>query len=317
MSTKASAASPTLDSIAEFVPSPVPCVAIAAPHSEDTVLCMARAVRDGIATFLCFGDPTVVRRLAEQCEVDGNGFDVVSVPDDDTACIAAADAVSLGRASVLMKGLVTTASFMHAILRKDARLVPTGSLLSHVAAFEIQGIPRIVFLTDAAINIVPSVDDKERILENAVRVARSIGIDRPYVACIAPVEAVNPRIGSTVDAAELTQRGRGGEFAGAVVGGPFGLDVAISREAAAAKKIDDPVAGRADIIVVPSLDVGNAVYKSLVYCANARVAAVVAGARVPIVLTSRADSDETKYLSLVFAIAQRPNNKLDSGFRNN
>jgi phosphate butyryltransferase len=177
-----------------------------------------------------------------------------------------------------------------------------GNILSHVAVFEIPNHDRLIIVTDSAMNISPDLTQKAQIIKNAVAIAKEIGIETPKVAPIAAVEVVNPAMQATIDAAALTMMNKRGQITGCIVDGPLALDNAVSVLAAEHKGINSEVAGKVDILVVPSIEVGNALYKSLVYFANAKVGAVIAGAKAPIVLTSRADSAESKLYSLALAI---------------
>ncbi len=213
-----------------------------------------------------------------------------------------------GEAQLLMKGQVQTSTFIKAVLDKASGLVEPGRLVTHVTVCGIPSYPRPLLLTDAAITVEPGLEQKVEILRNALAVARALGIARPRVACVAAVEKVSPRVRSTVDAADLVRMAGDPALAarcgieGIEIQGPLGLDIAISPEAARVKGVAGPVAGRADILLMPGLDAANALYKSLTCFAGAVMASVVAGAKVPVVLTSRADSEETKYLSLGLAL---------------
>ena len=178
----------------------------------------------------------------------------------------------------------------------------TGSLVSHIAVFEVPTYHKPLFITDAALNITPSVAAKKCILKNAVNYAVSLGIEHPKVACVAAVEKVNPMMISTTDADALKQAAIAGEFGSAIVDGPYGLDVAISKEAAETKGVKGPVAGDADILLMPDLDAANVLYKSLSNFTDCLIGCSIAGAKVPIVLTSRADTEETRLLSLALAV---------------
>jgi phosphate butyryltransferase len=213
----------------------------------------------------------------------------------------AVKAVSSGRADVLMKGMVSTSVLLKAVLNKEYGL-RTGNVLSHVAVFEVPGFDRFTIVTDAAMNIAPDLKQKVQIVKNSVAVAQSIGIKIPKVAPIAAVEVVNPDMQATIDAASLSQMCARGQISGCVIDGPLALDNAVSLDAAEHKGIKSEVAGRADILMVPTIEVGNALYKSLIYFAKAKVGAVIAGAKAPIVLTSRADSSESKLYSLALAV---------------
>jgi phosphate butyryltransferase len=203
----------------------------------------------------------------------------------------AVELVRNGKAGLLMKGALTTAQFMHPILDKEKGLT-TGRLLSHVAVFEFKN--RLILASDAAINIFPKLKEKKGIIKNAIELAHLLGIQKPKVALLAPIEKVTPKIPITQEAIALKKM----EWKGAIIDGPLALDNTISIEAAKKKGIKSPVAGRADILILPNITSGNIFYKSLIYFAKVKMAGVVMGAKVPIVLTSRADSKETKFLSI-------------------
>ena len=228
------------------------------------------------------------------------------VKDDQQAAIAAVKSVHLNEANVLMKGHIPTALILKAVLNPDFGL-RTGSVLSHVAAFEINGFERLIFVTDAAMNIAPDLAQKAQIIQNAVMVAHSVGVENPIVAPLAAVETVNPAMQPTLDAAALVAMNIRGQIKGCVVDGPVALDNAISVEAAHHKGLTGQHAGQADILLVPNIEAGNILYKSLVYFARAKVGAVIVGAKAPIVLTSRADSAESKLNSLALAICSSSN----------
>lgn len=275
-------------------------VAIPMPNSREVMECIRRA--SGTASFILFGDPDAIGRAADEAGTDLSGAEVIEADGDEAACEAAAALAGEGGADLLMKGLTQTSTFTRAILNKAYRLVDPERLLSHVAVFDLPAYHKPLVITDAGINIAPGVEEKREILVNAIEVCRSLGIPKPKAACVAPVERVNPKIRSTVDAAELARLAASGVFGEALVEGPLGFDMAVSGNAAGIKGGGGPVAGDPDILLLPSLDSANAVYKSLTCFASARVGAILAGARVPVVLTSRADSEETKILSLALAL---------------
>lgn len=221
--------------------------------------------------------------------------------DAAQAASSAVQAVRNTEATVLMKGRIPTAILMKAVLNPEYGL-RTGRVLSHVAAFEVKGFDRLIFVTDAGMNIEPDLNDKADIIRNAVGVAQRIGIEQPIVAPLAAVEVINPKMQPTLDAAALVAMNNRGQITGCVVDGPLALDNAISEQAAQHKGLIGTTAGRADILLVPNIEAGNILYKSLVYFARAKVGAVIAGAKAPIVLTSRSDSAQTKLYSLGLAL---------------
>jgi len=228
------------------------------------------------------------------------------VKDGQQAAIAAVKSVHLNEANVLMKGHIPTAMILKAVLNPDFGL-RTGSVLSHVAAFEIAGFNRLIFVTDAAMNIAPDLAQKAQIVQNAVKVAQAVGVETPVVAPLAAVETVNPTMQPTLDAAALVAMNVRGQIKGCIIDGPLALDNAISVDAAHHKGITGEHAGQANILLVPNIESGNILYKSLVYFARAKVGAVIVGAKAPIVLTSRSDSAESKLNSLALAICSSRN----------
>ncbi|MCD2136921.1 phosphate acyltransferase [Salinicoccus halitifaciens] len=220
---------------------------------------------------------------------------------DVEAADKAAALVADGTCDILMKGAVSTSVILKAVLNKAHGLVYNG-FLSHVALFDLPNYHKGIILTDAAMNIAPGIKEKISIIDNAVDFAHSLDIQRPKVALLSAVEKINPKIVSTVESIDVIQSIYNGNMREFIVDGPLQYDLAISKEAAAAKNIDSEVAGDADILVAPQIEAGNILYKSLVYSAGARVAAMVVGAKVPIVLTSRADSAEDKYNSICLAM---------------
>lgn len=277
-------------------------VAVPLANDPDVIGCIAEAMARGMARFILIGDRGHIETVAARCGVDVSSAEFIQETDEIAACNLAAQLVYEKRARILMKGLVQTSNFSRAFLKKEFALVPEGRLVSHVGLFELPGYHKPLIVTDAALNIAPGMEAKKRIIRNAVEFAVKIGIPAPKVACVAPNEKVNPAIPSTGDAAELTLMSARGEFAPAVVDGPYGLDVAVSKRSAEIKGINTPVAGDADILFMPELNSGNAVYKCFSVFGGGRVAGLIIGAQCPIVLTSRADDEETKLFSLAMAV---------------
>jgi phosphate butyryltransferase len=228
-------------------------------------------------------------------------FEIEHVPDVRLAARRAASLVQQGKAQVLMKGLVGTADFMRAVLDKSEGL-GTGRLISHAVVFEASGYDRLMTLTDAAINIAPDLAQKVQIITNALQVTAVLGPKEPRVAMLAAVETVSLSMKATEDAALIAKMAERGQIGGCRIDGPLALDNAISVAAARHKGIGGDVAGRADILVVPNIEAGNVLYKSLVYFAHAPLAGIVIGAAAPVVLTSRADSPQTKLNSIALAV---------------
>lgn len=281
---------------------PKKTVAVAVAEDHEVIEAVAKAIKLQLAQFRLYGNQEkIMGMLQEHGLQTSEHIEVIAAASSAEAAELSVKSVSNGEADVLMKGNIPTANILKAVLNKEWGL-RKGSVLSHVAAFEVPNYDRLIFVTDAAMNIAPDVTQKAAIIQNTVEVAQAIGIDLPKVAPIAAVEVVNPAMQATIDAAMLTQMNRRGQIKNCVVDGPLALDNAVSQIAAEHKGIVSDVAGKADILLVPTIEAGNVLYKSLVYFANAKVGAMIAGAKAPIVLTSRADSAETKVYSLALAV---------------
>ncbi|EEK87613.1 phosphate butyryltransferase [Bacillus cereus] len=282
---------------------PKKTVAVAVAEDHEVIEAVAKAIKLQLAQFRLYGNQEKIMGMLEEHGLQtSEHVEVIAVMSSAEAAELSVKAVRNGEADVLMKGNIPTANILKAVLNKEWGL-RKGSVLSHVAAFEVPNYDRLIFVTDAAMNIAPDVTQKAAIIQNTVEVARAIGIDLPKVAPIAAVEVVNPAMQATIDAAMLTQMNRRGQIKDCIVDGPLALDNAVSQIAAEHKGIVSDVAGKADILLVPTIEAGNVLYKSLVYFADAKVGAMIAGAKAPIVLTSRADSAETKVYSLALAVA--------------
>ncbi|MCU5328117.1 MULTISPECIES: phosphate butyryltransferase [Bacillus] len=281
---------------------PKKTVAVAVAEDHEVIEAVAKAIKLQLAQFRLYGNQEKIMGMLQEHGLQTSEYiEVIAAASSAEAAELSVKAVRNGEADVLMKGNIPTANILKAVLNKEWGL-RKGSALSHVAAFEVPNYDRLIFVTDAAMNIAPDVTQKAAIIQNTVEVAQAIGIDLPKVAPIAAVEVVNPAMQATIDAAMLTQMNRRGQIKNCVVDGPLALDNAVSQIAAEHKGIVSDVAGKADILLVPTIEAGNVLYKSLVYFADAKVGAMIAGAKAPIVLTSRADSAETKVYSLALAV---------------
>lgn len=279
-------------------------VAVAAAADMEVLEAVSMAISRNIASFSLFDEEAKLKGMINDHYphlLNHPKVRLVNVKGAVQAANAAVKSVFVKDSNVLMKGHIPTAILLKAVLNEDYGL-RTGNILSHVAAFEITGFDRLIFVTDAGMNITPDLMQKAQIIRNAVQIARSTGIDNPVVASLAAVEIVNPAMQATLDSAALTAMNRRGQITDCTVDGPLALDNAISAIAAEHKGITGATAGKADILVVPNIEAGNILYKSLVYFANAKVGGLIAGAKAPIVLTSRADSAESKLFSLALAI---------------
>lgn len=277
-------------------------VAIAAAQDREVLEAVQMAQEIGMGEFVLVGDEEVINPMASQTGLRLSDVEVLHEPDPRIAALRAVELVSSGQAGILMKGLIPTADFLRAVLNKEVGL-RTGRLLSHVAVFKSPRYDRLIYLTDGAMVVAPTLQDKVQIIKNVVEVAHKLGNEMPKIACVAAVEVVNPDMPETVEAAALAKMSDRRQIRGCIVDGPLGLDNAVSRESAKHKGVGGPVAGRADILLAPNIVAGNVIYKTLVYFGQVETAAVVTGARAPIVLTSRSDSPEARLNSLALAIA--------------
>ncbi len=276
-------------------------IAIACAQEPQVLMAIDDANKMGIADAILVGDKEKIQELAKEISMDLGKYEIIDIKDLNEASLKAVELVSSGRAHIVMKGLVDTSIILKAVLNAEVGL-RTGNILSHVSVFDVSGHDKLCLITDAAMNIAPDLNEKKQIIENAAKVAYSLDIDEPKVAVICAKEKVSPKMPATVDAAELEKMNKSGEIKGCLVGGPFALDNAVSLEAAKLKGITHPVAGHADILMMPTIEAGNILYKSLVFLADTKNAGIIVGAKAPIVLTSRADSQETKLNSIALAV---------------
>ena len=286
-----------LEEAEQFGPLPM---AVAHPCSQESLMGAVEAAQHGIITPILVGPQAKIAKVAAEFDVDLSRFRVIDVPHSHAAAETAVALVKNGEAHALMKGSLHTDEFMTEVLKKDGGL-RTGRRLSHVFIMRVDSYPRYLFITDAAINIQPDLMAKVDITQNAIDLTHALGIARPKVALLSAVETVTPTIQSTLDAAALCKMADRGQITGGLLDGPLAFDNAVSLVAAKTKGITSNVAGRADILVTPDLVSGNMLAKQLEYMANALAAAIVIGAKVPIVLTSRADTAETRMASCVIA----------------
>jgi len=273
---------------------------VAVAQDVDVLRAIKSALQSGFVIPVLIGDKTEISISAEHAEFDLSGIEIFHEPDKQQACVNAVKMVRNGQADILMKGLVSTGVLVKAILDKDFGLLKE-NLLSHLAFFETPYYHKILCITDAALNISPDFNEKIAIVKNAVSTYHKLGISTPRVAILAPVETVNPKMEATLHGAMLTQMQKRNQIEGCIIDGPLALDNAVSADAARHKGLISEVAGDTDILVAPDLNSGNMLYKSLNFLGGAVAAAIVAGASVPVVLTSRADQDKSKFLSIALA----------------
>ncbi len=291
-----------LDGLLEAVKSSqVKTIAVAAAEDIDVIKVVKEVTREEMAKFILVGQKEEIEKLLKENDVDKKDVEVLHANNDREAARATVGLAMEGKCDVVMKGNLQTATFLRAVLDKEVGF-RTGSLISQVSVYDKFYGQGLQLLTDCAMAIEPSLEDKKSIIENSVELARKLGVEKPKVALLSALELVNPRIQDTVDAATLSKMADRGQIKNAVVDGPFALDNAVSLEAAKQKNIKGEVAGQADILVAPNLQVGNALTKALVYFANRNVAAAIMGTAKPIVMTSRTDTVENKILSIAMAL---------------
>ncbi|MFZ2256551.1 MAG: phosphate butyryltransferase [Clostridiaceae bacterium] len=276
-------------------------VAVAAAEDEPVLEAINYCRIHDLADAILVGKEAEIRRIAQTLAIDLTGVIIIDEPDTAKAALRAVELVSTGRADMLMKGLIDTKTFLKAVLNKEVGL-RTGSLITHVGVFDVPAYDRLLYITDAAFTMYPTLEQKVAIINNAVKLAHSLGNEDPKVAPICAVEVVNPDMPATLDAQKLTQMNEAGEITGCTVYGPLAFDNAIDPEAAIHKKINHPVAGHADIFVMANIEAGNGVFKAITYtCAGERHGGILMGASAPVIVTSRADSFEAKVNSIALA----------------
>lgn len=274
-------------------------ISVAVAQDRDVLQALKLAHDAGLVEPLLVGDAAVIRPLLTEVGLPPETT-VVDEPDINKAALAAVELVHNGKAQVVMKGLVNTSDFLKAVLNAEVGL-RTGRLLSHLAAFEVPGESRLIFHSDGGMNIAPTLAEKKDILVNALLMLQSLGIDEPNVAVLTANEQINPKMPATTDAKALTDMSLAGELPAGIVEGPIALDVAISPEAARHKGISSRISGQVDLFLMPNIETGNSMGKSLLYYAKAKMAGVVLGATNPIVLTSRSETPEGKLYSIALA----------------
>jgi phosphotransacetylase len=286
--------------LAVTAPLPPPRMAVAHPLSAEALGAAREAHDAGLIQAILVGPPARMDRLATECAIRIDDLERVPTEHSVASAAAAVALVRAGKADAVMKGSLHTDEFLHAVL-DGATGLRTGRRASHVFVVDVPGFPRPLLVTDAVINIAPGLAEKADIAQNAIELAQRLGIAGPRVALLAPVETVNPKIPSTLDAAALCKMADRGQIVGGVLEGPLAFDSAIDAESARIKGIRSPVGGAADILLAPDLDSGNILVKQLTFMMKADAAGIVLGTRVPVVLTSRADSRYTRLASCALA----------------
>jgi phosphate butyryltransferase len=276
-------------------------VAVAMAEDAGLISALEEARRDGLIEATLVGNVSVMKSVIAEAGANENDYILIDEKNEVRCGLVAVEEVSSGHAHIYMKGQLHTDHFLRGMLDKKVGL-RSGRVISHCYFHEIEGYDRIIFIADAAFNTYPNLKQKADILQNTVDFARALGVECPKVACLAAVEVVNPDMPCTLDAAALTLMGQRGQLKNCIVDGPLALDNAINGEAARIKKITSAVAGQADIFLVPTIDDGNMLAKSVVYFSKNETAGIIVGASAPVILTSRSDSPRAKMLSIAAAI---------------
>jgi phosphate butyryltransferase len=277
-------------------------IAVAMAGDADVLKALEKARMMGLTKAVLTGNAENIFSIMSDLGIDKNEYETIDTANELESVQAAVTQVKEGRANVLMKGLCSTSTFLKEILDKHNGL-RSGKVLSHLAVFESPRYHKLFMMSDAAMNIAPDLSTKIVITENAISAALKLGYEKPKIAMISAVEKVNPDgIPSTVDAAIISKMNDRNQIKNAIIDGPLAFDNALSEQSCKVKGLQSPVGGDADILIVPNIETGNACYKLLTILGNAKVAGIIVGAAAPIVLTSRADSDESKFLSFVTAL---------------
>ena len=280
---------------------PALVTAVAHPCDETSLRGACDAASAGMIVPILVGPTAKIRSLAEQLSIDLRGMELVDVPHSEAAAEKAVELVRTGRAELLMKGSLHSDELLAAVAKRETGL-RTGRRISHVFVIDAPTHAHTLFITDAAVNIAPDLPAKRDIVQNAIDLYAGLGLGTPKVAILSAVETVTPSIPSTIDAAALCKMADRGQITGGELDGPLAFDNAISPDAARVKGIRSPVAGQAQILVVPDLEAGNMLAKNLIFLSNADAAGIVLGARVPVILTSRADNVRTRMASCAVAM---------------
>ena len=277
-------------------------VAVAAAQDEAVLEAVKEAKKQGIADAVLVGDESKIREIAASIDMDLSDFEIIDESDMVQASLKAVKLAHDGKVDMYMKGIIDTKNFLKSVLDKEVGL-RTGGPLSHVCVFDIPGIDRLMFLTDVAFMTYPTLEDKANIIKNTVPVCKACGIDVPKVAPLAAVEVVNPKMPATVEAAELAKMCEEGQITDCIVDGPLSLDLAIDPEAAKHKGATDrKIQGDADVLLFPDIHAGNMVYKAIVHMVpGVKNGCILTGTKVPVILTSRSDTFETKVNSIALA----------------
>lgn len=295
----------SLETVLEIAKSkPAAKMAVAAAADEHALDAVKEALKAGIITPILTGDQKAIEKIAADIGFDINGIEIIDEKDPVKSCATAVSLIKTGRAQILMKGLVGTADLLRAVLHKENG-ISKGTVMSHAAILESPNYHKLLCITDCGMNIAPDLKEKTDIINNVVYIYKKLNLEKPKVAILAAVELINEKMDATTHAAMLVIMNKRGQIKDCIIDGPLAFDNIISKEACIHKGILTDVGGDADIVILPNIETGNTLYKALVYLGGATVASVALGASVPIVLTSRSDSDRSKLMSIALASAMQ------------
>jgi len=280
---------------------PTKRLVVASAEEKKVLKAVQLAIKEGLVKPLLVGDGSQIKSICKKIGLSLEGVEVIDCPDQKESCIKAVKLVSSGQGDILLKGLVDTSTLLKAVLNKEYGL-RTDRIVSHIAMVDAKKLGRIVFISDGGMNIRPDLEQKIDITQNAIDVAHRLGWEEPKVAILAAIEKVNPQMVETIDAAVLAKMADRRQITGGLIDGPLAIDNALSKEAARIKQIDSPVAGVADILIVPEIVAGNILGKSCIYLASNRIVALISGTSRPVVVTSRANTAQIKLVSIAAAV---------------
>lgn len=275
-------------------------VVVAAAHDEHTLEAVFRARQDKLVEPVLVGDKVRIKEILNKLNLEFDENNIINTTSDKEAAEKSVELINENKADFLMKGKLQTADLLRAVVNKEKGL-RTGNVMSHVAILEIPSYHKLLSITDGGMMMYPNAEEKKQIIENVVDVFHSMGYECPKVAVLAAVETLNPKMPETVDADILKKMNQTGEIKNCVVEGPISVDLTFSKESAKIKGFNSPVTGEADILIAPNITTGNIVSKAILEFAHGKMAGMIVGAKVPIVLTSRGATSEEKYLSLVLS----------------
>jgi len=276
-------------------------MSVAYAQDPNTIGAVARAVKENIVSAYMIGDPEKIKKVAEDNNIDYSLFEIINEPDEFKAGKKAVQLVKSGECEILMKGLIGSDKYMKAILNKEEGILPKGAVLSHVTVIDVPAYHKLMFISDVAVIPLPTIDQKVKMINYSVDIAHKFGIETPKVAILAATEKANYKMPVCVEAAVLSKMGDRKQIKGCIIDGPLAMDVAISKKSCEIKKLKTEVGGDADVFIFPNIEAGNIFYKAITILGQGELAALVVGTDVPIILTSRGDSENSKFYSIALA----------------